>query len=340
VELSRLGKQKLSEYLTTWLNDYAESNVRSSTYDGYKRNIYKHIIPTLGNVSLRDISAPMLDKLYRHLIGQGYAVNSVKFYHRTLSVALEHAKRYGYIESNPAKNVLTKFSSNVKTPAPYTIEQMRQLLEGVNDAQWAFIIVLGGLYGLRRNEVLGLKWQDVDFQNSQFSIVEQLANSRQRKEGLLTAELKETYSLRKLPITEDTLPLFKLQRDYYAQMKDKEGFHDLGFVICKDNGNPLTEGHISRDFNKIVSRLNMPHLRFHDLRHSAATNMHQLTGDFYTVGEILGHSLKGIGNSLGFSNNMASVTERYVDVRLERKQFVLDKYHSEVRMKKFNERDR
>ena len=68
------------------------------------------------------------------------------------------------------------------------------------------------------------------------------------------------------------------------------------------------------------------HIRFHDLRHSAATNMHELTGDFYTVGQILGHSLKGIGIQLGISNNMESVTAQYVDVRLDRKTFVLNAY--------------
>lgn len=63
---------------------------------------------------------------------------------------------------------------------------------------------------------------------------------------------------------------------------------------------------------------------------AAATNMHQLTGDFYTVGEILGHSLKGIGNQLGIIGGLEAITERYVDVRLERKRMVLDTYHKAV----------
>ena len=72
-------------------------------------------------------------------------------------------------------------------------------------------------------------------------------------------------------------------------------------------------------------------IRFHDLRHTAATNMHQLTGDFYTVGEVLGHTLAGIGVSLGLSMNFEAVTARYVDVRLERKKEVLDAYHGAVK---------
>ena len=77
----------------------------------------------------------------------------------------------------------------------------------------------------------------------------------------------------------------------------------------------------------MLRRQELPHIRFHDLRHTAATNMHQLTGDFYTVGQILGHSLKGVGIQLGISTNLEAVTAQYIDVRLDRKQTVLDTYH-------------
>ncbi len=87
---------------------------------------------------------------------------------------------------------------------------------------------------------------------------------------------------------------------------------------------------VTNNFAQFLRHNDMPHIRFHDLRHSAATNMHELTGDFFTVGEILGHTLKGIGMSLGISTNMADVTARYVDVRLDRKRTVLEAYHNEM----------
>ena len=71
-------------------------------------------------------------------------------------------------------------------------------------------------------------------------------------------------------------------------------------------------------------------MRFHDTRHSAATNMHELTGDFYTVGQILGHCMKGIGIQLHMSTNLEAVTAQYVNVRLDRKLIVLDTYHRAV----------
>lgn len=74
----------------------------------------------------------------------------------------------------------------------------------------------------------------------------------------------------------------------------------------------------------------LPHNRFHDLRHAAATNMHQLTGDYYTVSEILGHTLEGTAKSLGFTTQVNTVTARYVEVRRERKLAVLKLYHETV----------
>ena len=100
--------------------------------------------------------------------------------------------------------------------------------------------------------------------------------------------------------------------------------------IGYDAGEPERRERVSSNFGQLLRHTGMPHMRFHDLRHSAATNMHQLTGDFYTVGMILGHSLKGIGIQLGISNNLESVTAQYVDVRLDRKQVVLDTYHRAV----------
>ena len=112
--------------------------------------------------------------------------------------------------------------------------------------------------------------------------------------------------------------------------KGRKALLDNDLVVAKPDGSPISASWVSSQFGKLLEDLDMPHIRFHDLRHTAATNMHQLTGDFYTVGEVLGHTLAGIGASLGLSMNFEAVTARYVDVRLERKKEVLDAYHNAV----------
>jgi len=266
-------------------------------------------------------------------------MSTVKYVHRTLSVALEHARRYRMIEDNPAKDILTKFQNEVDVPDPYNIEQMRKLLKAVAGTRWEITIVLGGLYGLRRNEVLGLRWKDIDLMEGKISITSQLATPEKISDDTLHAPLKESYSLRTLPITEMTKPLF---RKLFSESQTETGNapDPNSLVVCHPNGKPFSAGHVSRDFGILLEKLDIPKIRFHDLRHSAATNMHELTGDFYTVGEILGHSLKGIGIQLGLGGSLEAVTERYVDVRLERKKIVLDAYHRAVLKEKNRDLER
>ena len=142
-------------------------------------------------------------------------------------------------------------------------------------------------------------------------------------------------SERTLPITNLTAPYFI--RQVWRQTNQRvllessgENYYDNDLVIAKPNGCPERRERVSANFGQFLRHHGLRHIRFHDLRHSAATNMHELTGDFYSVGQILGHSLKGIGIQLGVSNNMEAVTAQYVDVRLERKTFVLNAYHQKL----------
>ena len=111
-------------------------------------------------------------------------------------------------------------------------------------------------------------------------------------------------------------------------------YYNNDLVVSNPDGAPYRRDAVSTGFGQLIRHLEMPHIRFHDLRHTSATNTHQLTGNFYTVGEILGHTLKGIGISLGISTNFDAVTAQYVVVRLDRKKTVLDTYHKSLHPQK------
>lgn len=330
-QAAEIGKEPFNTYLTDWLASYAKSTVKPSTYEGYKTNINKHIIPTLGKVPLNKINGPMLDNLYQKLLESGLSNNSVKSVQRTLSISLRHATVYQYISENPAKHTISKISTKVKTPDPYTIPQVRTLMRNLPDSTWEFIIMLGALYGLRRNEILGLQVQSINLKDGYFTIDQQLSNrATQKMTGNILASLKESSSERTLPITDLTKHYFQRQLLRHAELATNKECPYPDFLILTPAGTPYSEEHISMRFKKRTKELGLPQIRFHDLRHTAATNMYQLTGDFYTVGEILGHSLKGIGNQLNLSGNFEAVTERYIDVRLEHKRTILDIYHKEI----------
>src|SRR5665647_1276337 len=90
------AKRFLADYLTEWLNTYGKNNLRPNSYNGYLTNIRAHIIPHIGNITLQDLTARDLDDLYTKMSGEGLAQNTIKYVHRTLGVALEHARRYRY----------------------------------------------------------------------------------------------------------------------------------------------------------------------------------------------------------------------------------------------------
>ena len=282
-------------------------------------------------VCLSEEEMPGLQKLYE----KGLSGSSVKYAHRILGVAFEHARKYHYIETNPVRDTITKFGKQGKTPDPYTIEQMRALLANVNGTQWELAIILAGLYGLRLSECIGLRWRNVDFSKRTFAVVEQLPYGLPAGTKMVSEMAPVKSSERVLPITQATMAYFERQFAQRAEQKklfaaSGEPYFDNELVISKANGIPARRERISANFGQLLRQLGMPHIRFHDLRHTAATNMHQLTGDFYTVGQILGHSLKGVGIQLGMGSNLESVTAQYVDVRLDRKRIVLEAYHDGV----------
>ena len=189
---------------------------------------------------------------------------------------------------------------------------------------------------MRRSEILGLRWRNVDLENNTFDVSEQLPFKVPPKTKVIEEMAPPKSNGRKLPITELARPFFLKQfamQEAQREQAEKNGkpYYDNDLVVAKPDGSPISASWVSSQFGKLLEDLDMPHIRFHDLRHTAATNMHQLTGDFYTVGEVLGHTLGGIGVSLGLSMNFEAVTARYVDVRLERKKEVLDAYHGTVK---------
>ena len=328
-------KLTVREYMTEWLSRHGSANLRPSTQASYQSHMNNHIFPYIGDVFLNQLSPAMLDDMYRQLSEKGLSPSSVRYAHRIMGVSLEHARRYHYISNNPARDILTKFGKQGKTPDPYTIEQMRQLLSIVTGTEWELIIILGGLYGLRLSEIIGLRWRNVHLDKDSLDVVEQFPFNVPADTTTITEMAPVKSSERTLPITAFTKPYFERHLALQNEQKrfsELSGavYYDNDLVFAKPNGVPKRKGRISTNFGQLLRRSNMPHIRFHDLRHTAATNMHQLTGDFYTVGQILGHSLKGIGIQLQLSNSLEAVTAQYVDVRMERKAVVLNTYHQAV----------
>ena len=266
------GKQTVQEYLEEWVENHGKANLRPSTFAGYKSHIRNHIVPYIGKVQLKQLAPAMLDNMFQQLFNKGLSNSSVRYAQRILSVSMEHARKYHYIETNPARDIITKFGKQGKTPDPYTIEQMQTFMSKVIGTEWEMPVVLAGMYGLRISEILGLRTDNIDLGKMQFGVVEQLPFNLPRG----TKEVKEMAPTKSndriLPITEETLPYFLRQFDLIKRQKEfvQAGggeYFDNKLFIAKPDGSPYWRDRMSSNFGQLIRHLEMPHIRFHDLRH-------------------------------------------------------------------------
>lgn len=142
------SKQTVKEYLEEWVENHGKANLRPSTFAGYKSHIKNHILPFIGHVPLRQLTPAMLDNMFQQLFDKGLSNSTVRYAQRILSVSMEHARKYRYIEANPARDIITKFGKQGKTPDPYTIEQMQKFMGSIIGTEWEMPVVLAGFYGL------------------------------------------------------------------------------------------------------------------------------------------------------------------------------------------------
>lgn len=336
---SSQGRMIVKDYMLEWLEIYGQPNLRPSTYASYKGIILNYVIPSIGHVRLREVTPAMLDGIFRKMFDKGLAQCTVRNAQRVLSVSFEGARKYRYIEQNPARDVLTKFGKQGETPEPYTIQQLQQLMGHVTGTEWEFIVMLAGFYGMRISEILGLRGRNISMEKGTIAVVEQLpfrlpaGTTIVEQMAPVKGKGADNAGERLLPITDVAHPYFERHFELQARQRDltvRGGgvYYENDIVVAKANGAPHRRDQVSSNFGQMLRRSGLAHIRFHDLRGTAATNIHQLTGDFFTVSMILGHSLKGAGISLGISTKLDSVTAKYIDVRFERIKEVLDIYHN------------
>lgn len=218
-------------------------------------------------------------------------------------------------------------------------EQVQQLLAFVHGNVLETVVLLAVLFGLRLSEALGLRWRDVDLTHRQITLRGQIpcdlpkdAKIVPHLEPLKDRDEGET---RSFPITEEALPIFLRLRQEQADQRRlcKLGgvkYYDNDLVVCKPDGSPYLQKRISVKFNGFMRSTGMPKIRFHDLRGTAGTNMYNLTGDFYAVSQILGHSVDDFSQQMGVNLKINTVTTRYVQVQEQRKLSVLTAYHQAV----------
>jgi integrase len=280
-----------SEYLDRFLDDVQRGSVRESTYSRDKYLVTNHVKPTLGRVKLKNLSAMHLQRLYREKQDAGLSASTVQKIHHVLHKTLSQAVKWDLIPRNPADAVEAP-RPVPEEMHPLSAEETRKLLEAAKGDKLEALYVLAVTTGMRRGELLGLKWSDVDLENSRLSIRRTLTRTDNGK-GVALGDTKTKKSRRTIPLTPHAVDALRshLERQLGEIEATGDLYEDQGLVFTTEVGTLINPSNLrQRSFAPLLKRAGLPHVRFHDLRHTCATLLLSRNVHPKYVQELLGHA--------------------------------------------------
>ncbi|GEB33355.1 hypothetical protein BPA01_29350 [Brevibacillus parabrevis] len=247
------SRMTFAEFLVYWMDNYVKFNCEETTIYGYKNIINNHVIPYLGNVDLQDLQPAHIQKYYKHLLEEkGLSPNTVHKHHANIRKALDYATKQQLVYRNVALAVelprRQKFEAKF-----YTQEQLITLLKNVRDTKIEVPVYLASYLGLRREEICGLKWKNIDF-NERIIYVREVRVSAGKI--TVTKKPKTDKSLRALYIEDELYEVLlkcKANYDKYKKLLGCE-FHDSGYVYAKTNGKPYKVNYITDQFKEFLQK--------------------------------------------------------------------------------------
>jgi integrase len=290
------AKRTLESFLVEeWLPAVKPPRVRESTWLSYQLNIQNHIVPNLGRMNLQGLTPGQLTAFYRHLLTSGrrdgkggLAPKTVKNIHATLHPAIAVAMRWGYVLRNVADAVdLPK----VITPEMqvWSPEQLRAFLQHVRTDRLFAAWMLFATTGMRRGEVAGLRWNDVDLQAGQVKVVKPRVAVRYK---VHVSEPKTLKGKRWLALDPATVAALREHRARLAEerLMVGPGWVESGLVFTWPDGRALHPERFTRWFQQHARDADLPKIRLHDVRHSYATAALAAGVPAKVVSERLGHA--------------------------------------------------
>ena len=291
-------KITVAEWFTTWHNDYMKLSLRPTTWTSYGYQIEGHIIPALGHLKLSELQTAHIQRLYNDKLKGGrldrkpggLTPKSVRFIHTVIHSCLEQARKEHLITINPASAVrLPKLEQ--REIRYLDSGEIKTFLEVARDSKHFAAFFLALNTGMRRGEILGLRWKDVDFEEGQLTVNQGLV--RISGKGLVFQEPKTKLSNRTISLSPMVLKVLKEHRKKQAEYRLLSGgAYDEGgldLVFANEIGKPICPRAFTRIFERLLKRAGLEAACFHDLRHTFATMALEQGVNVKTVQETLGH---------------------------------------------------
>jgi len=309
----------VAAFLTYWLETVAIHRLRENTHTRYTACVRLYVVPGLGRKKLAKLTAKDVRTWLDHLrticqcctrgldaardqpqccaagacCRKRLSPLTLAYVHSVLKSALEHAVREEEIPRNVARNV------RMGTPRPrrfepLTAEEARAFLAATNGHRLSALFELALRTGLRKGELLGLRWEDLDLIGGTASIRRTL--QRTNSAGLTALPTKTHSSERRIALPTECLRSLEQHRDQQTQEREAAGasWKASGYVFTRPDGSPIEGATLTRHFNALLRRAALRCIRFHDLRHSAATLLLEQGVELVVIKELLGHAHIGV----------------------------------------------
>jgi len=282
----------LNEYLINWLGTI-KSAKSHSTWSHYEQVIRIHILPKLGQVKVYELKPEQIQALYSHLQGKKVGAYTILKIHTVLHSALQQAVKMGMLGRNPVSLTHPPKEPNTEM-ATLSESQVSQLLIAAMNHRWQALFHLAITTGARQMELLGLKWSDLDWQQQTLKIERQLV--RPDGSGIQFSAPKTRFGKRSVALGSKTIELL---RKHYERQQDErkvaaEKWVEHGLIFTTSLGGPIHPRNLLRDFKIILKHAGLPIIRFHDLRHTAASLMLNNNIAPIIVSRRLGHAKASI----------------------------------------------
>ena len=277
----------LAEWVSAWL-ETLQNDVSPQTFSSYKAEMGKYIISALiGTIKLSDLTPLMFRNYWQKLLDDGLSPRTVSYIHTITSSSLKQAVLDGALLTNPLLAVKRPRQVRREVVA-LKKEQIALLMQTITDPVFKRLVHVALATGMRRGELQGLTWKDVDFTNNRISVNQSVIKDN-GKEVVSTA-LKTKASRRTISIDERTADVLRTQRAYCQSLMLQHRWKEIEFVFPRENGTPMRQNSISKKFTDYCRQAGIEGVTFHSLRHTHATALVKAGVHFKIIQARLGHS--------------------------------------------------
>ncbi|GCE04222.1 tyrosine-type recombinase/integrase [Dictyobacter aurantiacus] len=279
----------LQEYLENWLENIHKPTIRLSTYLNYRKLLDNYLLPGLGKIKLQKLTPQQVQAFYSQKINEGLSPKTVNNVHGVLHKALDNAVKWNMLPRNIC-DAVTPPRIPRKELNYLTSDQARILLKEVKEHRLEALLTLAITTGMRRGELLALRWQDINFTDRSLQV--RRAVSYLKNYGYVESEPKTARSRRTIMLPEFVISILQQHREHQQEQEALAGkvWVSKGLVFTNAWGDYYSPSTMLKVFKRFLESIDMPHMRFHDLRHSAATILLAMKVHPKIVQEILGHS--------------------------------------------------